>query len=136
MYIRLTDQPIHPEEIINQAKSPASGCVVTYVGLIRDNSHGKTVQSVEYRDSEGKAENGLRELAAEIQAKFPVNSLAMCHRTGLLKVGDINLVFAFACGHRQEGFDACEYAINQFKKALPTQKIETYQDGSICTEWD
>jgi molybdopterin synthase catalytic subunit len=136
MYIKVVDQPIHPEEIVNQAKSQDSGCVVTYVGLIRDNSHGKAVLSVEYRDNLGKAEGRMKELAAEIQQKFKVNNLAMCHRTGKLNVGDINLVFAFACGHRQEGFAACEYAINRFKKTLPTQKIETYQDGSICTDWD
>jgi molybdopterin synthase catalytic subunit len=130
MYIKIVDQPIHPEEIVNQAKSLDSGCVVTYVGLIRDTSHGKTVLSVEYRDVDGKAESRLKDLAAEIRKNYPVNNLAMCHRTGKLNVGDINLVFAFACGHRQEGFAACEYAINKFKETLPTQKTETYRDGS------
>ncbi|MBN1188560.1 MAG: molybdenum cofactor biosynthesis protein MoaE [Dehalococcoidales bacterium] len=136
MYIKIVDRPINTDEIVSQAASPDSGCVVTYVGLIRNTSHGKPVQSVEYRDTDGKAEPRMRELADEIQRKFPVNNLAMCHRTGKLKVGDINLVFAFACAHRQEGLKACEYAINRFKETLPTAKTETYQDGSVCTDWD
>ena len=128
MYVKINDQPIRPEEIISKAKCETSGCVVTYVGLIRNNSHGKPVLSVEYKDSDGKAEDRLRKLAADINQKFPVNDLAMCHRVGKLNVGDINLVFAFACGHRQEGFAACSYAIDQFKSTLPTSKKETYRE--------
>jgi len=130
MYIKITDQPIQPEEIINLAKTRNSGCVVTYVGLIRDESRGKKVLTVEYQDRDGKAEERLRQLAEEIKQKFPINNLALCHRIGMLKVGEINLVFAFACGHRQEGFAACSYAIDRFKETLPTWKIETYADGS------
>ncbi len=100
--------------------------MATYVGLIRNTSHGKPVLSVEYKDTDGKAEDRLRELAEDVRQKFPVNNLAMCHRVGKLNVGDINLVFAFACGHRQEGFAACSYAIDKFKETLPTSKKETY----------
>jgi molybdopterin synthase catalytic subunit len=105
--------------------------VVTYVGLIRDNSHGKPVQSVEYRDVDGQAEARLREIVADIKRRFPVNNVAICHRTGKLKVGDINLVVAIAAAHRQDGFAASQYAIDRFKQALPTAKKETYLDGSV-----
>jgi molybdopterin synthase catalytic subunit len=131
MFVKIVNQPIQPEEIINLAKSDDSGCVATYVGLIRNVSHGKPVSSVEYIDSDGQAESRLRKLAEDIKKRFPVNNLAMCHRTGKLKVGDINIVFAFACGHRQEAFAACSYAVDKFKELLPTQKVETYQDGTI-----
>jgi molybdopterin synthase catalytic subunit len=135
MFVKITDKPIHPEEIVAEAKSNDSGCVVTYVGLIRDNSHDKPVRSVEYRDPDGQAENKLKALAEDIKLKYPVNNLALCHRVGKLKVGDINIVFAFACSHRQEGFAACSYAVDKFKDSMPTLKKETYEDGSICTEW-
>jgi molybdopterin synthase catalytic subunit len=41
MFVKIVDQPILPDEIIAQAKTDTSGCVVSYIGLIRDNSHGK-----------------------------------------------------------------------------------------------
>jgi molybdopterin synthase catalytic subunit len=135
MYIKIVNQPIDPAEVIKQSKSRDSGCVATYVGLIRDNSHDKPVHSVEYRDTEGKAESRLRDLAEEIQKKFPVNNIAMCHRVGVLNVGDINIVFAFAAGHRQEGFAACQYAVDRFKETMPTAKKETYTDGTVRTDW-
>ena len=131
--IEITEKPISPELVVNRIRTDSSGCVATYVGLIRDHSHGKLVLSVEYQDAQGTAENKLQEIANEIRQKWQINNLAICHRIGKLKVGDINLVVAIASTHRQEGFAACQYAIDQFKEKLPTQKKETYTDGSILT---
>ena len=129
--IQVTDKPISPERIIGLVKTSDSGCVVVYVGLIRDSSHGKEVVSVEYEDAEGKAVDGLREIAGEMKQKWPVKKVAIHHRTGKLKVGDINFLVAVAAGHRQEGFAASQYAVDCFKDRLPTAKRETYADGSV-----
>jgi len=129
--IQITDKPISPELVVNEVKTDSSGCVVTYVGLIREYSRGKPVLSVEYEDAGGKATDRLRKIASEIKRKWPVNNVAIYHRVGELKVGDINLVVAIASAHREEGFAACQYAIDQFKLELPTRKRETYQDGSV-----
>ena len=129
--IKITDKPISPELVVNKARTPDSGCVVTYVGLIRDNSRGKPVLSVEYKDTDGQAESRLREIAEEIKQKWPLNNVAIYHRVGKLKVGDINLVVAVAAAHRGEGLEAVQFAIDRFKEKLPTAKRETYQDGSV-----
>jgi molybdopterin synthase catalytic subunit len=41
---------------------------------------------------------------------------------------------AVASSHREEGFAACQYAVDRFKQELPTRKTETYLDGSIHRE--
>ena len=128
--IEVTDKPIAPEMVIMRAKTKGSGCVVTYVGVIRDISNGKSVASVEYQDRDGKALQKLRALAEETRNKWKLENVAFTHRIGKLNVGDINLVIAVAAGHRQEGFAACQYIIDRFKESLPTFKIETYTDGS------
>jgi molybdopterin synthase catalytic subunit len=130
MMIEITGKPISPEQVIRRAKTNSSGCVATYVGLIRDISHEKQVVSVEYQDNDGKAVEGLQIIVDEAKQKWPVENIAFTHRIGKLKVGDINLVVAVAAGHRGEGFAACQYIINRFKESLPTRKIETYSDGS------
>jgi len=130
----IVDKPISPELVINKVKTDSSGCVVTYIGLIREYSRGKQVLSVEYKDPDGTAESRLREIASETKQKWQLNNLAISHRIGKLRVGDINLVIAIASVHRQEGFAACQYAIDRFKQIKPTQKRETYQDGSIWVE--
>ncbi len=116
--------------MVNEARASSSGCVVTYVGLIRDHSRGRQVESVTYEDVSGKAEQKLREIADEIRQKWPVDNVAIYHRVGRLNAGDINLVVAISSAHRKEGFAACQYAIDQFKRELPTSKKETYLDGS------
>jgi molybdopterin synthase catalytic subunit len=132
--IEVTGKSLSPETVIDRVKTNGSGCVVTYVGLIRDNSNGKPVLSVEYRDSTGKAAAVLEEIAGEAKRKWKVENIAISHRIGKLKVGDINLVVAVASAHRTEGFAACQYIIDRFKQRLPTSKAETYRDGSVNKE--
>jgi molybdopterin synthase catalytic subunit len=132
--IEITRKPISPETVINQVKTESSGCVATYVGLIRHLSQGKQVLSVEYEDPKGTAKDRLGEIASEIRQKWPVNNVAICHRIGKLEVGDINVVFAIAAAHREDGFAACQYAVDRFKEIMPTRKKETYTDGSFRVE--
>lgn len=129
--IGITEEPISPELVVSKVKTDSSGCVVTYVGLIRGYSQGKPVLSVEYEDVGGKAGKRLQEIADEVKQKWQLNNVAIYHRIGKLKVGDINLVVAVASAHRGDGFTACQYAIDRFKQKLPTRKKETYQDGSV-----
>jgi len=132
--IEITDKPISPELVVNKVKTDSSGCVLAYIGVIREYSRGKQVLSVEYKDSKGTTENRLQEIAGEAKQKWQLDNIAICHRIGKLKVGDINLVIAVASAHRQEGFAACQYVIDRFKQIMPTHKTETYQDSSIWVE--
>ncbi|MFC2022699.1 molybdenum cofactor biosynthesis protein MoaE [Chloroflexota bacterium] len=132
--IEVTEKVLSPEAVIAKAKTAGSGCVVTYVGLIRDRSNDKPVISVEYQDSTGKAATALREIADEASQRWQVENIAISHRTDRLMVGDINLVAAVASAHRLEGLAACQYIIDRFKQSLPTRKTETYQDGSVHVE--
>jgi molybdopterin synthase catalytic subunit len=133
--VKITPQPLSPESVANQVKTRGSGCAVTYVGLIRDTSRGRPVAWVEYSDPDGTAAAKLEQIVTEASNKWRLNEMAIYHRTGRLKVGDINLVVAVAAAHRREGFAACQYAIDQFKEKLPTRKKESYLDDS-CSEGD
>lgn len=132
--IEVTEKPISLELVVDKVKTDSSGCVTTYVGLIRKHSRGKPVLSVEYEDVEGEAVKRFREIINEIGQQWKVNDIAICHRIGKLKIGDVNLVIAVASTHREEGFAACRYAVDQFKRKLPTHKKETYEDGSVWVE--
>ena len=130
-YIEITGKAISPEEVVSRVKSSGSGCVVTYVGLIREHSQAKRVLSVEYCDSKGSARNTLREIARAARQRWAIENIAIYHRVGKLPVGEVNLVVAVASAHRSEGFATCQYVIDQFKEKLPTKKTETYIDGSF-----
>jgi molybdopterin synthase catalytic subunit len=128
--VEITKEPISIESVINSVRSNSSGGVIAYIGLIRNSSRGKPVLSVEYSDADGTAEAKLQGIVDAVKDKWPINDMAFVHRIGELKVGDNNVVVAVSATHRQEGFDACQYAIDQFKEKLPTHKKETYLDGT------
>lgn len=134
LFAEITEAPISPQGVIEKVKSDPSGCVVTYVGLIRDRSEGKAVRAVEYRDPAGKARDRLMEMVREAGGRFPVNGIAIVHRIGRLNVGEINLVVAVAAAHRTEGFAACQFLIDRFKEQLPTEKIESYRNGETAAD--
>ena len=127
--IGITEKPISPEKVIDKVRNDSCGCIASYVGLIRNQSHSKPVLSVEYVDSDGIAAQRLQQIADEVKRRWQVEDVAISHRVGRLKVGDINLVVAVGAAHRREGFAACRYVIDQFKKRLPTTKIEMYVDS-------
>ena len=128
--IEITECPLSPERVIAKVRSSDCGCVVAYIGLIRDYSEGKPVLSMEYRNPNEEAKAQLQKIANEAKQRWQINNMAISHRIGKLSVGEINLVIAVASSHRGEGFNACQYAVDQFKQRLPTKKTETYQDGS------
>jgi molybdopterin synthase catalytic subunit len=132
--IDITTKPISPEAVVNSVRTPGSGCVAAYVGLIRDNSHGKQVLSVEYSDTRGTAKAELEKIAGEIRRQWTVEGIAISHRIGRLEVGEINFMVAIAAAHRREGYAAAQYAVDRFKEVLPTRKTETYRDGSSYVE--
>jgi len=131
--IEITDKPISADEVVKKVKTDGSGCVVTYVGVIREYSRDKRVLSVEYRDTDGDAAKKLALITDEAAQRWPLEKVAFTHRVGRLEVGDINLVLAVASAHREQGFAAAQFIIDRFKEYLPTHKIETYQDG---TSWE
>jgi molybdopterin synthase catalytic subunit len=128
--VEITKEPISIERVINSVRNNSSGGVITYIGLIRNNSRGKAVLSVEYSDTDGMAKAKLQGIVDAVKNKWSINDIAFVHRIGELKVGDNNVVVAISAAHRQEGFDACQYAIDQFKEKLPTHKKEIYLDGT------
>jgi molybdopterin synthase catalytic subunit len=130
--VKITTDVIDIQGVIDGVRQDASGGVISYIGLIRNTSQdGNPVTSVEYGDPDGTAEAKLQSIADDVMSRWPVNDIAFVHRIGRLEVGDNNLVIAVSVGHRQEGFAACQYAIDQFKEKLPTSKKETYTDGSF-----
>jgi molybdopterin synthase catalytic subunit len=132
--VEITNDVIPIEEVINSVRNDASGGIISYIGLIRDNSYDKKVVSVEYGD-DGSAEARLQKIVDTAKEQWPVNDMAIVHRVGKLNVGDNNVVIAVSTGHRQEGFAACQYAIDKFKEQLPTSKKETYTDGT-CLDYE
>ena len=124
--IEITREPILPELAINRVRRDSYGCVVTFVGTVRDtSSSGKKALFLEnYASAEELVVKELQQIANEIQSKWQLYDIAICHRLGWLKVGEITLVVAIAAPHRSEAFEACQYALDRFKQVVPAWEKE------------
>ena len=131
--VKITSGVIDIAGVIESARNNKSGGIVAYIGLIRDNSRGKSVRGVEYADADGQASARINDIVREVKSKFPVNEVSFVHRTGKLNVGDNNVVIAISAPHRQEAFASCQFAIDSFKEKLPTSKKETYLGDCGCS---
>ena len=75
----------------------------------------------------------LAELEQEARKRWPIIEVAIVHRVGHLDLGEISVVVAVSCPHRNEAFEACRWLIDTLKQVAPIWKRETWADGSH--EW-
>ncbi|MFQ6039940.1 MAG: molybdenum cofactor biosynthesis protein MoaE [Candidatus Poribacteria bacterium] len=130
---KIVESEISIQDVIDAVDTPEAGAVVTFVGVVRDNSKGRMVRYLEFEAYQPMAEKKMREIADEIYAKWGLDKVAMLHRIGRLEIGEVIVTIAVASPHRNEAFAACQYAIDRLKEAVPIWKREVWQDGA--EEW-
>lgn len=117
-------------EIESLVADPKNGAICSFSGLVRDNSHSKTVTALEYDCYIPMAEKLMREIADQIAREFPINRLAMVHRIGRMTVGELVVIVSCGAAHRDAAFKAARAGIDRLKKTVPIWKKEYFTDGS------
>ena len=128
----LTEGPIDPAPLLAEVSGADRGGVVTFLGLVRNHHDGRAVERLEYSAYSAMAETEGAAIVPEAERTWPVR-LAMRHRVGALRIGEIAVAVVAAAAHRAEAFEACRYAIEQLKQRVPIWKKEHYADGTV--EW-
>src|ERR1700755_3215575 len=103
--VAVVDRPLDPAAHEAAVADPAAGAVVLFQGVVRDHDHERGVALLEY-EGHPTAEGVLREVAEEIAADPAVHAVAVSHRIGTLKIGEVALVAAVSCAHRGAAFAA------------------------------
>jgi molybdopterin synthase catalytic subunit len=132
MLTEISAEPLSAAAHLAAVEGPDRGACVLFTGEVRDHDGGRHVVELEYV-GHPTAPDVLREVAAEIAATIPGGAIAVSHRTGLLKVGDIALVAAVSAPHRAEAFEACRTLVEEVKRRLPIWKRQVFLDGA--EEW-
>jgi molybdopterin synthase catalytic subunit len=118
--IGITRDPIDTAALIEQAKRPEMGALVTFLGIVREDG----IERMELEAYEEVAVRELNVIRDEAVAKFPILSVDIIHRIGSLRVGDNILLIIVGAGHRKEAFDACEFILERIKQTVPIWKKE------------
>ncbi|AMW31004.1 MULTISPECIES: molybdenum cofactor biosynthesis protein MoaE [Arthrospira] len=123
--------PLSLEDVYNLVDDPANGAIVVMSGMVRNQTDGKPVKSLEYQAYQPMALRVFQEIAEQIKTQWPdVTRVVIQHRIGHLQIGDISVLVAVGCPHRREAFEACQYAIDTLKHNAPIWKKEHWVDGS------
>lgn len=130
----LVREPIVPREIVEGLKAPDDGAVVVFDGFVRNHFKGQRTLYLEYEAYEPMAYSKMREIGAEIRANFKIHRLAIVHRLGRLEIGETSVLIAVSSPHRGAAFDACRYAIDTLKRAVPIWKKEYFVGGAVWAE--
>jgi molybdopterin synthase catalytic subunit len=123
--------PIDMASLVQDVQEHACGGVVTFAGVVRERSDDdRHVTGLSYEAHEQMAIAEFERIAGEASDRFGPCRIAVQHRVGELRVGEIAVGVAVASAHRGEAFDACEYVIDELKRRAPIWKKEHYADGS------
>lgn len=107
------------------------------MGSVRpDRIERGVVEHLDYEAYPGVAELVIAKIAAEAEDLFGAERTAVLHRVGRLVPGEIAVVTAAACGHRDTAFLACRYLIDEVKRRAPIWKREWaggYGEWVLCS---
>jgi molybdopterin synthase catalytic subunit len=128
----LRSAPLSVDEIRAVAADPAAGAIALFIGAVRDHDRGQGVTALSY-SAHPSAAAELGRVAEKIAASHPILSLAVAHRTGDLRVGDLAVVAAVGAEHRDVAFAACHALIDELKATVPIWKHQFFTGGD--SEW-
>ena len=130
--IAIRDTELSVDEVRAAVAGPGAGGIALFAGAVRDTDHEQGVTGLSY-SAHPSAEAELRRVAELIADKFPVLGIAAVHRVGDLAVGDLAVVAAVACAHRDAAFEACRELVDVLKASVPIWKHQRFTDGT--SEW-
>jgi molybdopterin synthase catalytic subunit len=130
--LRLSAEPLDPSAVVAEVADERAGAIATFLGTVRVESRGRTVQYLEYEAYEGMAEQVMEEIAEELSLRYDLRAVAIHHRTGRVGIGEASVAIAVSASHRHDALHACKDAIDTLKERVPLWKKEVYEGGE---EW-
>jgi len=131
-FFKITSQRIGVEGVVKKVLDIEAGALVVFIGMIRKLSRGREIEYLEYESYKEMAIREFKKIAEEMKNKWNVRKIAIVHRTGKLKVGEVSVVIAVSASHREEAYQASRYAIEKLKQSVPIWKKEVWEGGE---EW-
>ena len=133
IFAEVSSDPIDTAALLARVGSDEDGAALLFIGVVRDHAEGRKVTGMRYDVYAEMATEVLREIALEASIPLGTDRIAVAHRFGELKIGDISVGIAVSSPQRAESYEASRFVIEEIKKRLPVWKKEHYVDG--VSEW-
>ena len=115
--VRLTDSPFVPEAEMGAfaATRASAGGIVSFLGQVRVDAGEAEVEALELRHYPPLTLPGMRVLADEALARWPLTGLLILHRIGEMVPGDPIVLVCAAARHRRDAFAAADFTMDHLK---------------------
>jgi molybdopterin synthase catalytic subunit len=120
------------EKFIKDSKFGAS---IYFLGTVRNINDNKTVTGITYDSHDEMVIKSFEEIYNEADQKLDIKDKAVFieHAKGYLNLGEISIIIAVACKHRDQAYVLSRYIIEEIKKRSPIWKKEHYENEE--SEW-
>jgi molybdopterin synthase catalytic subunit len=129
----ISAHPINVAAVFSSVHEPKAGAVVLFSGEVRNHSHGKNVNYLEYEAYDHLAVRIIGEILDEAKKKWELHKAICIHRTGKVAVGESAVLVITCSSHREAAYAANRYIIDRVKHEAPVWKKEFFEDGT--SEW-
>lgn len=111
-----------PALIAARRMTGGMGAAVYFSGVVRGSEENQPISAIEYECFRPMAEHQFQQLFDELERRWPVESVRLVHRIGIVKVGEASLWLEIVTPHRGESFAACQWLIDEMKRVVPIWK--------------
>ena len=118
-------------EAENFISSHDYGASIFFTGTVRNQNDNKSVIGITYDSHDTLVTNSFQEIYNEADQKLNIKdkSVYIEHAKGYLNLGEISIIIAVACKHRDQAYVLSRYIIEEIKKRSPIWKKEHYQNN-------
>ena len=118
-------------EAKNFISSSEFGASIFFSGTVRNQNDNKSVLGITYDSHDALVIKSFEEIYNEADQKLNIKDKAVFieHAKGYLNLGEVSIIIAVACKHRDEAYILSRYIIEEIKKRSPIWKKEHYQNN-------
>jgi molybdopterin synthase catalytic subunit len=121
--LTITTAPINEAALAGKRKmSSGMGAVIYFLGVVRGTESKKKISAIEYEAFLKMAKHQFNQLFDEMEKRWPIESVRLVHRVGVVKVNEPSLWVEVIAPHRGEAFAACQWLIDEMKRVVPIWK--------------
>ena len=115
--------------------SSKCGASIFFVGTLRDLNNNKKVIGMTYDSHDAMVVKSFEDIYQNSITKFKFDNQAVFieHVKGHILLGEISILIAVSCKHRDQAYELSRFFIEEIKKKTPIWKKEHYE--SEDSEW-
>lgn len=121
--LTISTEPICETALCSQRQmSSRMGAIICFLGVVRESEGTEKISAIEYETFQKMAEHQFHLLFDEMEKRWPIESVRLVHRIGIVNVREPSLWVEIIAPHRGEAFAACQWLIEEMKRVVPIWK--------------